>query len=136
MNATKKMYNPYSVLLFLSQKNFSNYWFTTGTPTFLINLLKSKQYPLQDFEAIQATQSELSQFEIEDIDLKILMFQTGYLAIKGYNPETRNYTLGYANKETLDSFHELVFKVMNNSLEIEHSSNRLKIKSITNHMNR
>lgn len=73
MDATKKMYNPYSVLLFLSQKNFSNYWFTTGTPIFLINLLKSKQYPLQDFEAIQATQSELSQFEIENIYLKLIM---------------------------------------------------------------
>lgn len=107
-----KMYNPYSVLLFLSKKHFSNYWFATGTPTFLINLLKLKQYPLQNLDHIKATEDELGQFEIEDIDLKVLMFQTGYLTIKDYNRATRNYILGYSNKETINSLSELVIKSM------------------------
>ncbi len=107
-----KIYNPFSVMLCLKNSDFSNYWFATGTPTFLINLLKVKQYPLQSFESVKASEGELGQFDIEDIDLKVLMFQTGYLSIKAYNPETRNYTLGYANKETMDSLAELAIKSM------------------------
>lgn len=87
MHSTK-IYNPFSVLLFLSKKQFSNYWFASGTPTFLINLLKSKNYPIQEFEQIEATESELGFFDIDIITLKTLLFQTGYLTIHDYNKET------------------------------------------------
>ncbi len=107
-----KIYNPFSVLLLLKNNKFSNYWFETGTPTFLINLLKTKNYPLQDFDHIKATNSELSQFEVDDIDLKTLLFQTGYLTIKEYNNDTRNYTLGFPNKECIDSLAEHIIKSM------------------------
>jgi len=107
-----KIYNPFSMLLFLSKKEFSNYWFKTGTPTFLINLLKTKNYPIQDFDQIKATNNELSQFEVDDIDLKTLLFQTGYLTIKSYNNDTRNYTLGFPNKECVDSLAEHIIQSM------------------------
>jgi len=106
------IYNPFSVMLFLKNNDFSNYWFESGTPTFLINLLKTKNYPMQNFEAIEATGAELGQFDIEDIELKTLLFQTGYLTIKGYDSESRNYILGYVNKETIDSLGEYVIKSM------------------------
>jgi hypothetical protein len=106
------MYNPFSVLLCLQNKDFANYWFETGTPTFLINLLKAKDYPMQEFEGIKATAEELGQFEVDDIDLKVLMFQTGYLTIKDYNSNTGNYILGYPNKETTDSLSNFVIKSM------------------------
>src|SRR5204863_571758 len=80
-----KMYNPFSVLLCLKKHEFSNYWFETGTPTFLINLLKTRNYPIQDFESIEASEKELKQFDIENINLKTILFQTGYLTIKDYN---------------------------------------------------
>jgi hypothetical protein len=64
------------------------------------------------FESIEATAGELGQFEIDDIDLKALLFQTGYLTIKSYDRETRNYTLGYPNKETIDALGEHVIKSM------------------------
>lgn len=110
---TKKgIYNPFSVLLFLKSSDFSNYWFETGTPTFLINLLKSKNYPLQELDNIQATMGELSQFDVEDIDLKALLFQTGYITIKSYDPDSHNYTLGYVNKETALSLGQYIIKSM------------------------
>ncbi len=109
---TTKIYNPFSILLFLSKKDFSNYWFKTGTPTFLINLLKIKNYPIQDFDHTKATNSELSQFEVDAIDLKTLLFQTGYLTIKSYNNDTHNYTLGFPNKECIDSLAEHIIHSM------------------------
>ncbi len=106
------IYNPFSVMLFCKNNDFSNYWFETGTPTFLINLLKIKDYPVQSFENIEATAGELGQFDIDDIELKTLLFQTGYLTIKSYDPDSRNYILGYVNKETIDSLGEYVIKSM------------------------
>ncbi len=109
---TTHMYNPFSVLLFFENNLFSNYWFETGTPTFLINLLKTKEYPLQSFDMISATSGELGQFTVDDIELKTLLFQTGYITIKSYNPASRNYILGYTNKETMDSLAEHIIKAM------------------------
>lgn len=124
-----KIYNPFSVLLFLLKKQFSNYWFETGTPTFLINLLKAKDYPIEDFENIKATQGELGQFEVDAIDLKTLLFQTGYITIKSYNADTRNYTLGFPNKECIDSLAEHLM------LPQQRLWSKLKPKNIMNHIN-
>jgi hypothetical protein len=107
-NSTK-IYNPFSVLLFLSKKRFSNYWFQTATPTFLINLLKLQNYPIQDFEHIEATESELGAFDIDTLPLKTLLFQTGYVTIQSYHSETGNYLLAYPNRETRNSFIEYIF---------------------------
>lgn len=109
-----KIYNPFSVLLFLSKQVFSNYWFKTGTPTFLINLFKEHNYSMQDFDHIEATESELSSFEIQNISLKTLLFQTGYLTISSYNVHTKNYVLTYPNKETVESLIEYLFTSMTN----------------------
>lgn len=107
-----KIYNPFSVLLFFRDQSFSNYWFSTGTPTFLINLIKKMNYPIQDFEHIQARSNELGAFEIENISLKTLLFQTGYLTLKGKNQETGNYILDYPNKEIVDSLFGYIFTSM------------------------
>ncbi len=109
-----KMYNPFSVLLCLKRNEFSNYWFETGTPTFLINLLKSHNYPMQEFESIPATTKELKQFDIENINLKTLLFQTGYLTIKNYDKETDNYILQSPNKENTQSLLSHIFASMTN----------------------
>lgn len=109
-----KMYNPFSVLLFLKNSEFSNYWFATGTPTFLINLLKAKDYPVENFEAIEATESELGSFDVDTLPLKALLFQAGYLTIQSYNVKTKNYLLGYPNKECSQSLIEYIFASMTN----------------------
>ena len=62
---------------------------------------------MQDFDHIEATESELGSFEVENISLKTLLFQAGYLTISAYNKHTRNYSLTYANKETYESYQQL-----------------------------
>ena len=76
------VYNPYDILLFLSEeKVFRNYWFETGNPTFLMELFKKNQYFLPDLEKIQVTEDVLDSFDVETIIPVTLLFQSGYLTI-------------------------------------------------------
>jgi hypothetical protein len=79
----ESVYNPYDILLFLSEeKVFRNYWFETGSPTFLIELFRKNQYFLPDLENIEVFQRTLSSFEIESLHPLTLLFQAGYLTIE------------------------------------------------------
>ena len=76
------VYNPYDILLFLSEDfSFQNYWFETGTPTFLIELFRKHQYFLPNLENIQVTREVLGAFDVDYIDPIALLFQSGYLTI-------------------------------------------------------
>jgi hypothetical protein len=80
---SESVYNPYDILLFLSEeKVFRNYWFETGSPTFLIELFRKNQYFLPDLENIEVFQRTLSSFEIESLNPLTLLFQAGYLTIE------------------------------------------------------
>ena len=85
----EKVYNPFSILNYLKQENFQNFWFESGTPTFLINLIKEKDYPIPEIENALVNHTDLNSFDVNNIKLLTLLFQTGYLTIKEYNPETR-----------------------------------------------
>lgn len=106
----EKLFNPYSVLLFLSHGEFLDYWFETGTPRFLMDLIKAKQFPIMNLEHIEANAHELGTFEIDDISLKTILFQTGYLTIESYNATTHNYHLRFPNFEVESSFLKQVLK--------------------------
>ena len=94
------VYNPFSILSFFSQRQFRNFWFETGTPTFLVKLLRrERQYNLHDMRASEAV---FSSFELDRIDPKALLFQTGYITIRSVD-EDQTYTLSYPNKEVRDS---------------------------------
>ncbi len=69
---------------------------------------------MQEFDHIEATERELGAFEVENISLKTLLFQTGYLTITAYNIHTRNYLLTYPNKETIESLIEYLFTSITN----------------------
>lgn len=94
------VYNPVSVNTFFSFKKFENFWFTTGTPTFLINILK--QEGLYNFSLQPQTQLEFDSFELEDLRPYGLLYQTGYLTIKSKD-EFGLYKLGYPNYEVENS---------------------------------
>jgi hypothetical protein len=111
-NDVTRMYNPFSVLLYLNSGRFFPHWFDTGTPTFLINLLKNRHYPVLDYENIKMSLRDLSAFEIDDINLPVLLFQAGYLTIKKYDDATRNFILDYPNKECTEAFSECVLYSM------------------------
>ncbi len=99
-DAENYVYNPFSVLSFFSQKRFRNFWFETGTPTFLVKLLnREQQYNLEN---IQASEAAFSSFELDRIDPKALLFQAGYITLRSID-EDQTYTLSYPNKEVRDS---------------------------------
>ncbi|MEN3039532.1 MAG: AAA family ATPase [Candidatus Kryptonium sp.] len=102
------LYNPFDILLYLSERIFHPYWFETGTPTFLINLLMKKQYFLPKMEGLKATDRLLSSFDVGHIEPTALLFQTGYLTIKNYekSPMGVIYHLTYPNKEVKIALHD------------------------------
>ena len=103
---TEGMYNPFSVLNTFERGKFDNYWFETGTPSFLVRFLQRGNYKLDDISKDSVPVSLLKGVNSERPNAITLLYQTGYLTIKGYNPEDRLYTLGYPNKEVEDSFTE------------------------------
>jgi hypothetical protein len=101
---SKGVYNPFSTLQLFKNYYFSNYWFSSGTPTFLIKLIKSGGYDVPRFEELELTELAFSTYDIEHLELVPLLFQTGYLTIKGYDSENKRYQLGYPNHEVQNSF--------------------------------
>jgi len=102
-----RVYNPFSVLKSLNQMEFKPYWFETGTPTFLVNLLKENNWPLPSIENMQATEAMFSVYEIEWLQLEALLFQTGYVTIK--DVEEGLFTFDYPNQEVKTAFLEVLF---------------------------
>ncbi|MGV8090976.1 MAG: AAA family ATPase [Mangrovibacterium sp.] len=100
-NIKDRVYNPFSLLNFMVERVFRNFWFQTGTPTFLVKLIRKKKE--FKFEQTQLNENALGNFDIADPLLSALLFQTGYLTIKGYNAITRTYLLDYPNQEVADS---------------------------------
>ncbi len=106
----EKVYNPFDILLYLDTKQFHPYWFETGTPSFLIQLLQEEKYHLPDLENIRATDRILDSFDIDSIHLETLLFQTGYLTIKTKEQlgDRNIYLLAYPNKEVKISLTDAV----------------------------
>ena len=94
------VYNPFSILNAFSKKDFRDYWFQSGTPTFLVNYLKKAHYYLPDLENnVEIDMSSLSDYRADAASPIPILFQAGYLTIKSYNPQSDLYCLGYPNNE-------------------------------------
>lgn len=109
------VYNPFDILLFFSRdKIYSNYWFETGNPSFLIEILKQKNYFLPNLENISISESDLGSFDVDDIKIETLLFQTGYLTIKEVKTifNQRIYQLTYPNLEVRTALNENIFKYL------------------------
>ena len=93
------VYNPFSVLNALDSAEFGSYWFATGTPTFLVELLKKTDYDLRNLEGVELPANQFADYRA-DADYPIpVIYQSGYLTIKGYDPRFKTYTLGFPNEE-------------------------------------
>lgn len=103
-DAATKVYNPFSLLNFMAEPIFKNYWFTTGTPTFLLEQLKLRK--LGDMEGFRSTANSLSEFNTDTLDMASLLFQTGYLTIRKELVPSQLFELGYPNREVRESFME------------------------------
>jgi hypothetical protein len=105
LSPSASVYNPFSTLLLFDNKEFTNYWFASGSPTFLIKLIKNNpNLMLQSLDKIELYVEDFDSFEINDLNLNAIMYQAGYLTIKDYNKKLQFYTLGYTNYEVEKSF--------------------------------
>ncbi len=105
-----KVYNPFDILLFISNKfEFSNYWWETGNPSFLIDMLKTRNYYIPELENFIASKEILNTFDVERIELVALLWQTGYLTITEKIPTgfSIKYKLKTPNKEVQTSLNNL-----------------------------
>jgi len=99
----EKVFNPFSVLLLFKKLSFENYWFESATPSFLIKLIKEKELDLNRLDGLKVDESAFSSYEIENLKLVPILFQTGYLTIIDYDKERMEYTLAYPNFEVKNS---------------------------------
>jgi Predicted AAA-ATPase/PD-(D/E)XK nuclease superfamily len=98
-----RLYNPFGVLNFLEAQVFRNYWFATGTPTFLLEQMK--KYGQFEIAPIKVDSTFFEKYDLDNIEVYQLLFQTGYLTIQKINPITDEYWLGFPNKEVNDSLY-------------------------------
>ncbi|MFW6308363.1 MAG: AAA family ATPase [Campylobacterales bacterium] len=103
------LYNPFDILQFLgNDKVFDNYWFATGTPTFLIKLIEKNHYFLPNLSNVIIGKQLLDSFDIENLDLEVILYQSGYLTIE---------------KTTTDEDDDIIYHLRLPNLEVEKSLN-------------
>jgi Holliday junction resolvase-like predicted endonuclease len=112
------IYNPFDLLQFIDNDfKFSNYWFETATPTFLIKLIQNYNYFLPKLANLTVGESLLSSFDIENIDLEVILYQSGYLTIDKMIEKRRGgfeYKLKIPNKEVKQSLNDFIIDFMTN----------------------
>jgi hypothetical protein len=103
---SEKLYNPFSILNLFGRYDFQNFWYASGTPTFLTKLVKEEKIRPETLEFLQTSDLIFRSSDIDKIDALSLLYQTGYLTIKNVQRigVTRIYTLGYPNHEVRESF--------------------------------
>ncbi len=97
------IYNPFSLLNAFDRKEFGSYWFETGTPTYLIELLKRYHYDLEHMAHAETYADVLNSIYGDEEPLPVI-FQSGYLTIKGYDERFGLYRLGFPNREVEEGF--------------------------------
>lgn len=98
------MYNPFSVLLALQKREYGSFWFSTGTPTYLVQLMKAADLNPSALSGYEASASELDSIHISVDNPIAVLYQSGYLTIKGYDKELQLYSLDFPNKEVEEGF--------------------------------
>ncbi len=98
------MYNPFSLLNTLKNRVFRDYWFETGTPSFLVYQLKKTGYPLESMTTEELSTDTLNSIDIMDENPLPLLYQSGYLTLKSYDREFDEYKLGFPNREVEQGF--------------------------------
>lgn len=107
-----KVYNPYSVVHLFNIQEFNNFWLETGTPRFLIQLMKKQYSEINDIETAELNEQSLGTFEIQELPLLAILFQTGYITIADFSyandGKTILYKMTYPNQEVSISFKKYI----------------------------
>ena len=117
-SGAERVYNPFDVLLLLADREFSPWWFETGTPRFLVETLVERGVPTPSLEGMLASNDLLSTFDVGDIATEALLFQTGYLTIVGREDWDGEpiYRLGYPNREVRQSLNHSLLQHLGQDL--------------------
>ena len=107
---SEDIYNPFSLLSALRKKRFSDYWYETGTPTFVVKALKRGSFNLEDLTLEGVPASALTGVNANDSDPVPVLYQSGYLTIQSYDERWERYSLKYPNKEVERGFMECLAK--------------------------
>lgn len=99
-----RMFNPFSLLSVMTFHDFRNYWFSTGTPTFLTEMLKKTDFDLRELDGIEVSAASLSDDRANINNPVPMIYQSGYLTIKAYDEEFQIFTLGFPNDEVKYGF--------------------------------
>jgi len=113
----ERVYNPFSTMLLLKQKEFEAHWFETANPKFLIDLISEGDYFLPELENMEVGGEVLESFEIDTLPIEPLLYQTGYLTIESAKIDPRGfwlYKLGLPNKEVQVAFNEHLITYLTN----------------------
>ena len=123
---TEQVYNPFDVLLLFFNRQFGPYWFETGTPTFLLEMLLERGISALTLDDMLSSEELLSAFDVDHIATEALLFQTGYLTIRRTEPRGGEmfYRLGYPNREVQQSLNRSLLNHLsgNPSRQVEHSA--------------
>ncbi len=107
------VYNPFSLVKAFGNKELSNYWFESGTPTWLLNVMANTNIEVDALDDIEATQERFERPAERVTDAVPVLFQSGYLTIKGYDPESKLYMLGIPNTEVRTGLAEAFLQFIN-----------------------
>lgn len=121
---TVGIYNPFSLLNTFAKKKFGSYWFETSTPTYLVELLKKHHYDLYRMAHEETSADVLNGIDSGSTDPIPVIYQSGYLTIKGFDPRFRIYRLGFPNKEVEEGFMEYLLPYYANVDKIESTQDR------------
>lgn len=122
------IYNPFSLLNTFRGQKFKEYWFETGTPSFLVEVMKKTSFDVTTLSEQEADSTLLSSVESIFYNPVPLLYQSGYLTIKGYDSEFGLYTLGFPNKEVKNGFLGYLLKYY---VSLESSSGQSLISRLT-----
>lgn len=120
------IYNPFSILNTFANKSFGNYWFETGTPTYLVELLKKNKSSLEELDGIEIDGMMLESIDSTSENPIPVIYQSGYLTIKGYDKEFGTYILGFPNKEVEEGFMNFILPFY---ATLKNSNSGFEIKS-------
>jgi hypothetical protein len=102
---TEGIYNPFSLLNAFAKNALRYYWFSTGTPTFLVKMLKETNFAIPDLEnSVTLAAPSITDYRVGNSNLLPLLYQTGYLTIKDYDNLFNEYRLGFPNEEVKYGF--------------------------------
>ena len=101
-----RLYNPFGTLNFLSKKQFFNFWFATGSPRFLVDQMRKQAW--YNVENAAVSNLIFERYDLENIELIPLLFQTGYLTVKEADVMTGDLVVDYPNKEVRESMYQFL----------------------------